>query len=65
MLVPYCYQCAPGPQSAILTIANAYTVRMPGGMQNEECSPPSAVTLRRTGMQNGEVYWVSFGAAVV
>jgi len=28
MVVPYCYQCAPSPQPAILTIANAYTVRM-------------------------------------
>ena len=33
MVVPYCYHCAPGAQPAILTIANAYTARMPGGMQ--------------------------------
>jgi hypothetical protein len=33
MVVPYCYQCAPYAQPAILTIANAYTARMPGGMQ--------------------------------
>jgi hypothetical protein len=33
MVVPYCYQCAPSPQPAILTIANAYTARMTGGMQ--------------------------------
>ena len=26
MVGPYCYQCAPSPQPAILTIANAYAV---------------------------------------
>ncbi len=28
MVVPYCYQCAPAAQPAILTIANAYTARL-------------------------------------
>ena len=40
MVVPYCYQCAPGPPPAILSIAIAYTSHLganaEGRMQNEE-----------------------------
>ena len=42
MVVPYCYQCAPGAQPAILTIANAYTalvVRRQDGRPGEPRFP--------------------------
>jgi hypothetical protein len=32
MVVPYCYQCSPGAQPALLTIANAYIAPAFGGL---------------------------------
>ena len=55
MVVPYRYQCAPYAQPAILTIANAYTARISGGMLKgaEEKQKSGKSTLRSVATEDG------------